>query len=383
MQPDPSSHPIERLIEWTGERCVPWTGDLQVVYEHYHRYLLARLLVQGKRVLDLASGEGYGSALLAGKAAQVVALEIDPDSVAHSRETYVLDNLEFVEGSMLDLSRLAAASFDVVTCFEALEHVTEHDELVAQVRRVLAPGGIFLTSTPDRLVYTEELHQHNPYHVRELSLAEFKDLLGTRFTNVRYWGQAVAVGSLIQPVDDDQPGGSNVFALGREGEDWVDRGVYASTYYLAAASDQELPPLPGQSVLVDVEFELVRNAQRAASERADAAAQLAEVRAAHAVLADHLATLDAREEQARKELASREEQARKELDALEQTRAERDCALASALEAQDAALGAQRELAAIRGSRAHAMADGYYRFVERLAPTGTRRRAVFRRLTRG
>ena len=47
-----------RLIEWTGERCVPWTGDLQVVYEHYHRYLLARPLVEGKRVLDLASGEG-------------------------------------------------------------------------------------------------------------------------------------------------------------------------------------------------------------------------------------------------------------------------------------------------------------------------------------
>ncbi|NTW42332.1 MAG: hypothetical protein HGA44_21070, partial [Cellulomonadaceae bacterium] len=44
-------HDVERLIEWTGERCVPWTVDLQVVYEHYHRYLLAAGLAGGKRIL--------------------------------------------------------------------------------------------------------------------------------------------------------------------------------------------------------------------------------------------------------------------------------------------------------------------------------------------
>ena len=53
MRDDQSGFRPDRLIEWTGERCVPWTGDLQVVYEHYHRYLLARPLVEGKRVLDL------------------------------------------------------------------------------------------------------------------------------------------------------------------------------------------------------------------------------------------------------------------------------------------------------------------------------------------
>ena len=54
-----------RLIEWTGERCLPWGDDLAMVYEHYHRYLFAAALAPGKRVLDLASGEGYGAALLA------------------------------------------------------------------------------------------------------------------------------------------------------------------------------------------------------------------------------------------------------------------------------------------------------------------------------
>lgn len=83
MRDDQSGFRPDRLIEWTGERCVPWTGDLQVVYEHYHRYLLARPLVEGKRVLDLASGEGYGAALLAERATQVIGVEIDPASVEH------------------------------------------------------------------------------------------------------------------------------------------------------------------------------------------------------------------------------------------------------------------------------------------------------------
>ena len=59
------SEEAPRLIGWTGERCVPWTDDVQVIYEHYHRYAIAARFVRGKRVLDLACGEGYGTALLA------------------------------------------------------------------------------------------------------------------------------------------------------------------------------------------------------------------------------------------------------------------------------------------------------------------------------
>ncbi len=60
-----------RLIEWTGERCVPWSPDVQVVYEHLHRYLWAAQLVTGKRVLDLGSGEGFGASILADNASEV------------------------------------------------------------------------------------------------------------------------------------------------------------------------------------------------------------------------------------------------------------------------------------------------------------------------
>ena len=381
------------MSEWTGERCVPWTGDLQVVYEHYHRYLLARPLVHGKRVLDLASGEGYGAALLATWAAHVVGLEIDPASVAHSQQTYDRKGLEFVEGSMLDLSRFPDSSFDIVTCFEALEHVAEHEELVAGVCRVLAEDGVFLTSTPDRLVYTGELHQHNPHHVRELSLAEFRELLDTHFPNVRYWGQAVSVGSLIQPADEHQAGGADVLALAREGDAWVERSTYQPTYYLAAASVQPLPALPAQSVLVDVDLELVRSAQRAANEREGALlardAELVNARDEHRRSVEQVSVLkagqDVRDERARAQLAALENQVSSANVALEQARialaqatVEKNLSVTSARQAAESVASHQQALAVIRGSRAHRAALAYYRAVDRVAPAGSRRRAAYR-----
>lgn len=352
-----------RLIEWTGERCVPWTGDLQVVYEHYHRYLLARPLTSGRQVLDLASGEGYGSALLAVDAGRVVGLEIDPASVEHSRRTYQAPGLEFVEGSMLDLSAFSDGSFDVVTCFEALEHVVEHDELLAGVRRVLAPDGVFVTSTPDRLRYTEDLHQHNPHHLRELSRDEFVELLGGVFAHVKVWGQAVAVGSLVQEVDATS-GPTQVLPLAQVGEDWALQDGYPPTYFIAAASDREIPPMPAQSVLVDVDLTLVRATARELAERtAELAERTAELdgaradvknlkgaldslRADHDELATHLGIVDERDARARERLGVLER--------------ERDEALAQVVEAHaitgetaSRLAAARRELDMIASSRLH------------------------------
>jgi GT2 family glycosyltransferase/SAM-dependent methyltransferase len=380
----PDGH-VDRLIEWTGERCVPWTGDLQVVYEHYHRYLLARPLVGGKRVLDLASGEGYGSALLAQTAAEVVGLEIDPPSVAHSQATYDVPGLSFVEGSMLDLSRYGDGAFDVITCFEALEHVVEHEELLSGVRRVLAEDGVFLTSTPDRLIYSDHLHQHNPHHVRELSIDEFRDLLGGFFPHVRYWGQSVAVGSLVQPVEADQSGGSLVLALERDGDSWTARDAYAPTYYLAAASRSPLPDLPAQSVLVDPELSLVRRAQRAADDREDRLTRL------HA---DELADRDHEFARLRgahaKDLAERDAEHSNQAAARDKLRAELREVLAETRDAYAArrvaerkAKEAQAELDQLRSSLALRLVKRYQRALDAVLPLGSDRRRRYVRFVHG
>ena len=85
-------------LKWTGERYVPEVeGNIRL--EHVHRYLIARELSPGKDVLDIACGEGYGSAILADAAAHVVGVDIAGDVITHASARYERPNLEFKQGT--------------------------------------------------------------------------------------------------------------------------------------------------------------------------------------------------------------------------------------------------------------------------------------------
>ena len=247
---------IDRLLEWTGERCVPWVDDLQVLYEHLHRYFFAADLAEGKRVLDLGSGEGYGSAILAERAKDVLGIELDPQAVEHAATNYPFDNLEFRQASVLELDDLPDGSFDLVVCYEVLEHITEHDDLFALVRRVLCPDGVFVISSPDREIYSEAADYHNPYHAKELSLREFDELLGRFFSHHELWGQIVTIGSTLERIDRAQGAGSpDEIFVRREGDRWKRRQAGPVPYLVAVASQIQLPALPDLSLLNDPESE--------------------------------------------------------------------------------------------------------------------------------
>ena len=179
----------------TGERALPkMSGD--VALEHLHRYALAQQLAQGKRVLDIACGEGYGSALLAQVAQSVVGVDISPEAVRHAAEAYRADNLTFQAGSCSQIP-LPDASVDLVVSFETLEHHDQHEEMLAEIKRVLVPEGILLMSTPDRTYYSEEPGYRNPYHIKELNKREFADLLSRYFRHARFAGQRIVYSSCL------------------------------------------------------------------------------------------------------------------------------------------------------------------------------------------
>lgn len=182
------------------ERLQPGCVDSTAV-EHLHRYALARDLVRGLDVLDVASGEGYGSALLAEMGRSVIGVDVDAAAVAAASAKYRLPNLRYAHGSATALL-MPDAAVDAVTSFETLEHLAAHDDMLAEIRRVLRPGGLLIISTPDREEYSARSHYKNPHHVRELDAREFRALLDAHFKNVALLGQRMVFGSAMLPESE-------------------------------------------------------------------------------------------------------------------------------------------------------------------------------------
>lgn len=185
-------------LEFTGERYLPGVAG-EIWMEHWHRYHFAAPLVAGKRVLDVASGEGYGSALLAKTAAQVTGVDISNEAVGHATAAYVdVKNLAFVAAPCTQLP-LEEASVDVVVSFETIEHITEHGAFLAEIARVLVPDGLLILSSPNKLEYSDKRDYANEFHVGELYREELATLLEGRFEHVAWYGQRNSFYSLIWP----------------------------------------------------------------------------------------------------------------------------------------------------------------------------------------
>src|SRR5690348_12943295 len=165
------------------ERYVP--GDAgEIWYEHWHRYHFALPLAEGRRVLDAACGEGYGTALLATRAAHATGVDVSPEVVAAARRRYgERANVEF-RAARCEATGLADASVDLVVSFETIEHVADPAALVQEATRVLAPGGLFVVSTPNKGVYSDARDYRNPFHAHELERADFERMLAARFERV-------------------------------------------------------------------------------------------------------------------------------------------------------------------------------------------------------
>lgn len=183
-------------LPFTGERFTPECVR-EMWLEHYARYAFAREFCAGQRVLDCACGEGFGAALLAPVAAEVTAVDLSGAAIAHAQARYPHPRLRFVQGNALQLP-FADASFDRIVSFETLEHLVEHEALLAEFDRVLAPEGILLISTPDKRVYSDQAGYRNEFHPRELYADEFAALLASRFTASEVYGQRLLFQSAIQ-----------------------------------------------------------------------------------------------------------------------------------------------------------------------------------------
>lgn len=150
--------------------------------QHVHRYrFAAERIAPGSRVLDVACGVGYGSGMLSEAGLDVVGLDCDRKLV--ERAGVAWPAVQFVHGDALELP-FDDETFDAVVSFETIEHVTDAEAFLGQLRRVLRPGGLLLCSTPN-IRYTF----HPAFHLKEYRPEEFFTLVEGTFGAVERCGQ--------------------------------------------------------------------------------------------------------------------------------------------------------------------------------------------------
>lgn len=187
-------------LKWTGERLVTSVDAIHGVVEHLHRYALAMQISKDRVVLDIASGEGYGSYLISKNARKVYGVDIDNISVLHAQAKYAFrDNLEYLCGSTSNIP-LPDNSIDMVISFETLEHHDEHDKMMVEILRVLKNDGCLLLSSPEKSIYKQR-DPNNPYHIKELSFEELDKILNKYFKYKHHFTQRFVIGSLIHSCD--------------------------------------------------------------------------------------------------------------------------------------------------------------------------------------
>ncbi|MFM8333644.1 MAG: class I SAM-dependent methyltransferase [Candidatus Methylumidiphilus sp.] len=165
-------------IEFTGERCIPNCCEKSLVDTHIERYKFATQYVKGKTVLDIACGVGYGSVILGeAGAVHVDGVDISSEAVNYAKSEYNLENVQFHEGDITSFS--SPSKYDVITCFETIEHVDDYVASLSNLYGSLKTGGCLIISSPYRVV-TSPLAKSladkpvNKFHVREFMPDELK-----------------------------------------------------------------------------------------------------------------------------------------------------------------------------------------------------------------
>ena len=175
-------------MDFTGERIIPEKVETDLLNEHLCRYLFAQMLLDDAVVLDVGSGVGYGSKLLAAKARSVISVDIVEECIRYAVKKYSDQNIDYLvaDGHSIPLT---SQSVDAIVSFELIEHLKDQSSHLLELDRVLKPEGFLIISTPNRIFYTEERKEINPFHTHEFDFQEYVTFLKTTFPCVNVYFQ--------------------------------------------------------------------------------------------------------------------------------------------------------------------------------------------------
>lgn len=180
-------HTIERIYPKDLDPHNP--DDQNTLRIHMERYEFAARQLSGQRILDMACGCGYGTALLAERhpERQITGVDIDPAAIAYAQEHYRLPNLRYVCANAEHFAD--EQPFDSIVSLETIEHLPSPQRLIGNYARLLASGGQIIASVP----ITPTL-DGNPHHLHDFSRRSFFSLfrqhgLAPRehFEQIQWW----------------------------------------------------------------------------------------------------------------------------------------------------------------------------------------------------
>jgi SAM-dependent methyltransferase len=226
------------------ERFVPKDMRGQLIEaEHVSRYRWAASAAPEKRVLDAGCGVAYGTAILAeAGAAAVMGIDI-AESVLESARGEMPEKVELKVGDLTNLD-LDDDQFDLIVCFEVIEHFENPDVVLDELARVLAPGGSLLVSSPNREVHPAG----NPHHQHEFSAGELNAALETRFSQVGllhqqdYVTSAILSTPIYESALEDPLTEVPLYKL-------VAEEAGEELFTLAVAGNGELPAMPSLAIM--------------------------------------------------------------------------------------------------------------------------------------
>ncbi|SDC32073.1 2-polyprenyl-3-methyl-5-hydroxy-6-metoxy-1,4-benzoquinol methylase [Pelagirhabdus alkalitolerans] len=193
------------MIEDTGERVIPENMSItnELLIEHVARYHFAVSFIESGRVLDVASGAGFGTHIVAKKKKkqieEVVGLDIDQEVLSYAKKTYYHPKSSFHYADVTDYESLKSFGlFDTIMSFETYEHVEAERAFLTNLYQLLKPGGRLILSTPFGQGRGKPCG--SPFHVHQITPEEFHHLFDDfEFQSIDYYVQK---GALIQREDE-------------------------------------------------------------------------------------------------------------------------------------------------------------------------------------
>jgi 2-polyprenyl-3-methyl-5-hydroxy-6-metoxy-1,4-benzoquinol methylase len=161
----------------TGERLHPFFVTNNYV-NHLRVYQYISQFTAGRQVLDVGCGVGYGTALLARNASRAVGIDISQNAVNEAFRLYPAG--EFLKMDAENMT-FADGSFDVIVSTENFEHLPDQAKHVRELARVVRADGLCFVATPNPELF---IGQNNPFHTKENTYSELRDLLSQSFREV-------------------------------------------------------------------------------------------------------------------------------------------------------------------------------------------------------